>query len=471
MKKLMLLIIFILLIGCGNNQTMVTYDEKESVEITEDYILTGQFGDEEITCQYKIQGDDIFGKFDFADRQVIFRGEGKHNAFRVRAEEDELLIYIEDDTLLGVRVEDLTPIYVGNKKPEITEDTLAMMGVYEQYDNTYYVGHKVIIEPLFEHLILINKVFYENGKESSEYELGIKTESAYYLPLSDAYLMINERYELVIDYDGQSQVYSETKRVSSPSLRDLKIASDEEEARLIQALLGDYYDELVNIAYDISLSDHEVKISNLARIRKDRHLYVWLHKDLTGASDHLIITNDLDGPPIDMRGQVQIMPLLENGFKTELSGSKDDLVPFDYQIIQQDENDHLEALLIENDHKILMVLEKGSDYQVQVLLDLSDLTIDDIRFEEDILVIRISGKDTYYWSDKFYFDTRFDYRLLSSVYERYNPETKATQIITYDFINDDVLIESGNISLNREKKIHESIYLKTFDGFYNKEYK
>jgi len=471
MKKIFLLMIMLILISCGDNKTMVTYDAPVEKVIAEDFALSGRFGDEVITCQYKVDGDHIFGKFIFSDREVVFRGEGSHGAFTVTSEDEILLIYIEDEILLGVRLSDLSKIYVGpSKLLAVSEETLSMMGTYESYDNTYYSGKRLVIEPLFNQLLLIKNVSYDDGVELFEYQLGVKSEDNYYLPLSDGYLLVNEQYEVEIKEDGKTYKYSEVIQLSPPDLISLKIAKNESEAKLIETLLGPYLTSVINLAYDVKVSDNEIHISDFVRIRIEDHVYIWISKNLSERDEHLVITNDLDGPPNDLRGQVDVIPILENGFTTALTGSKKDFMPENYHLVDQAENDSYEAIVIENDNKILMVLIKEDPYQLDLLLDITDLPIDDVRFDDEMLILLLSGKDSYYWSEKYFFNTLLDYRLITSVYERYDPIRQTTEIFTYNFISDDVLVEINGQSITKNKKVHETIYLKTFNSVYNREY-
>ena len=471
MKKLILLMIMLTLISCGDNKTMVTYDAPVEEVITEDFALSGRFGDEAMTCQYKVEGDRIFGKFIFSDREVIFRGEGSHGAFRVTSANETLLIYIEDEILLGVRLSDLSKIYVGqNKFLAVSEETLSMMGTYESYDNTYYSGKRLVIEPLFNQLLLINNISYNDGEELFEYQLGVKSSEEYYLPLSDSYLSLNEKYEVEIKDDGKIYKYSEAIQLSPPDLISLQIARSESEAKLIGALLGTYLTSVIDRAYDVKVSDNEINISDLVKIRIEDHVYIWINKNLSERDEHLVITNDLDGAPNDLRGQVEVVPILENGFSTVLKGLKKDFVSENYHLVDQAENDLYEVVVIENDNKILMVLKKGDPYQLDVLLDISDLPLDDIRFEDEMLILLTSGKESYYWSEKYYFDALFNFRLISSVFERYDPVKQTTEIFTYNFIKDDVLVELNGQSITKNKKVHEAIYLKTFNSVYNRDY-
>lgn len=478
--KLLICMLSVLLIGCGQQETLVEYSEPEvTVETSIDVWEYGRYGDKEIKAQYSINNDRVFGKYEYDNESHIFVGYGENNVFRGDIDETPMLFYVEEKTLYGVNLDDHRLFYVSDYAVDdrVSYEASRVEGIYQLPTNSFYEGKKIHIHVLLDHLILVTIRTYNNEIISDAKYLGTRIEEGFWLPEIDEKLILTENHELIL---GDSTYY-EHIQIAEPSLIDLGIARNEKDEAMILEILGTYLDKVIESGFRIEEKDNQLVLGNgQVKIIRNSHFSIWLDKKLTGETEHLILTNDLFFKSDTWKGKLVQIPVVLSGYKTKLFGSLDDYLLEGYFVRDQVggdfDSDGLDDLVLvldssEGEHQVLIVLLRDGDgFKLSLLTDQAidrDLVnYEDLIFDNNQFTLSVSYKENHLIHEKFIFNAS-DYRLIKIIRTEYDNSSKQDIIYEYNMNNYDVTI-TGQGSYT--KRVKEQLYLYNYNGQYNKDY-
>jgi len=464
MKKLFIIIMSLLLVACGSNNVAyeASVEEIQEEETSTSLWWQGEMGNDKVDFQVHVNLQTVFGKYKIDEREYVFKGVLEDDVIEAKNEFGERLIFkLSETTVYGLNFDSGQSFYASaNQVIPGMYDVDLLSGEYLLLDSDYYRGQILEVSGIFDQMLLIKHKVYSPDETLESVDVAFKDDDAFKTYYSKEVLSF-EDHNLIF----KNQAFTESHKISKPDLQELGLAVTNKEEDFLIWLFSDYLDEVIEGSYDLS-GRRPIKGDNFT-FQKDGGFYY-----LEFLDDRRLITNDLSIE--NYSGQlIQKLGFL-GGYKAGINGSLSDFVS-DYDIKDQvnaDLNkDGLEdiILVLENDsERILLILEKSQGaYKVKLASNKAIMRHDpngsldpyeNIDVKDDELILQMYGGDSTRWSQVFIFDIQYDYRLIEATLE-----TVGKEVVTYDFVSSDVVVERNNTSILKKKVIQERIDLYHFD--------
>jgi hypothetical protein len=263
MKKLILLVLLLLLIGCKENIEVTTSDqlpeELVEVEIGQGLWYHGEAGLDPIKLQFSELNGTLVGKVQFREEEMTIRGELNDEIYTFIGEGYHIEFVEENDQLLGVfaNSEEVLPLQLIKdnivfKAIRLSEKGQLRNGTYQGLKSTEFFGATIKVTALFDHLIFVELNGY-NGHNIGNYKFLAIDNGDSYMRSQPVKMVVRftEHHEVHLftddfTYGCEEDVrydnrYSESYQVPVLSLIQKGVANSEEENHILMNLLGDDY--------------------------------------------------------------------------------------------------------------------------------------------------------------------------------------------------------------------------------------
>lgn len=505
MKKLLLIGIILILVGCSNeNVSIVTadqvLDETVVTEVSEDDLwYVGFAGQDTIHLRLTFLDNQVVGEYYLNDQEAqVLRGYLEGDMIYVKGDH-EFYLTQEQNSYIGAMVsEDTIGVYATknrNYQPSLDESTQIMQGHYNGVNGDYYTYSSLDLVALFTDYIYVDFLGV-NGSVSDRKGLLLKSHDSDFKDLSNAYefsLKKDEYHNIQIEFsdfdlnDGIKidTTYSESHLYDPPQL-------DYPDADRIEKLLGDDLPLLLSLLQEKEGDYyHLYGQAKTAMIHHEGNsVYIAIRGQYFEDNRYRLYTNSIDYIPLEVQtyiGRDYVLNKLSITSKGQIlpeRGQEEAYLLEGYSIkdkvkgkLNKDSFEDL-VLILDGQPRLMLILLGTSDgyrlkaYSETALLEKNEGGLwgdpyDDCFIEEYQLNLSFYGGSNYRWALTYTFDALMDFQLIKVETMTYFTGDGSFESVEYFLDSQKVIRTKGDksdeIKSPHTKRIREYILFRNFD--------